>query len=129
MNAPPARWNAPMRCLLAAFLLATLPLSATAQPAHSYEVFPLGAGFRSPVADPAEPRVHVSRLEVKGDSGTFQAGVVGLGVDFGLVRRNGVSPDDGWQVSIFGSIDSLFNFDLPGDALGNTYQRVGFPPH
>src|SRR5262245_33755442 len=116
-----------MRCLFAALCLAALPLSAGAQ-APGYEWFPHDAPFRSPIADPTEPRVHISRLEVERDNGSrFSAGVVGIGVDFGLLRRHGDRPDDGWQLSIFGSIDSLFNLDLPGDALVNTDYRVGFP--
>jgi hypothetical protein len=83
--------------------------------------------FRSPVADPAEPQVFASRLKVKRDAGEFDAARVGLGADLGLLRRDGASTEDGWQLSLFGSIDSLFNLDLPGDALVNTDYRVGVP--
>jgi hypothetical protein len=113
-----------MRFLATILILAAIPVRGAAQ---DFEVFPRSAPFRSPVADPAAPHVHVSRLKVTRDSGSFSAGVVGLGVDFGVLRRHGAGPDDGWQLSIFGSIDSLFNLDLPGDALMNTDYRVGFP--
>jgi hypothetical protein len=69
----------------------------------------------------------MSRLEVKREAGDFSAAFLGLGVDFGLLRRHGAEPDDGWQLSVFGSIQSLFNLDLPGDALVNTDYRVGIP--
>ena len=50
-----------MKKLLTLLLLTTLPAIAAAQtdskPASRYEWFPVGGGFRSPVADPAEPRV------------------------------------------------------------------------
>ena len=115
-----------MRRLLAILCLAAAPLPGGAQ-THDYEAFPLDAPFRSPVADPAGPRVFMSRLEVKREAGDFSAAFLGLGVDFGLLRRHGATPDDGWQLSVFGSIQSLFNLDLPGDALVNTDYRVGIP--
>jgi hypothetical protein len=116
-----------MRRLLALLFLATLPVPLAAQSTHDYEVFPHDAPFRSPIADPAEPRVALSRLEVKRDAGNFSAALIGLGTDFGLLRRRGATPDDGWQLSLFGSIQSLFNLDLPGDALVNTDYRIGLP--
>ena len=69
----------------------------------------------------------MSRLTVKRDAGEFSAAKAGIGYDFGLLRRQGEKPDDGWQLSVFGSIDSLFNLDLPGDALVNTDYRLGLP--
>jgi hypothetical protein len=112
-------------------LLMALPAIAAAQtdskPASRYEWFPVGGGFRAPVADPAEPRVYMSRLSVKRDAGEFSAAKAGIGYDFGVLRRQGEKPDDGWQLSVFGSIDSLFNLDLPGDALVNTDYRLGVP--
>jgi hypothetical protein len=116
-----------MRRVLAILCLAALPLSGAAQPKHGFEAFPHDTTFRSPVADPAEPRVFMSRLKVKRDAGDFNAAFVGLGYDFGLLRRSSATPDYGWQLSVFGSIDSLFNLDLPGDALVNTDYRVGVP--
>jgi Protein of unknown function (DUF1207) len=118
-----------MRFLLALLCLAALPWSAVAQTApHAFELFPHDSTFRSPVADPAEPRVFMSRLDVRRDAGAeFNAARVGLGYDFGLLRRQGGSADQDWQLSFFGSIDSLFNLDLPGDALVNTDYRVGVP--
>ena len=116
-----------MRRLLAILCLSALPLPGGAQQAHDYELFPHDAPFRSPVADPAEPRVFMSRLDVKREAGDFSAALIGLGMDFGLLRRRGATPDDGWQLSVFGSIQSLFNLDLPGDALVNTDYRVGVP--
>ena len=69
----------------------------------------------------------MSRLNVKRDAGEFSAAKAGIGYDFGVLRRQGERPDDGWQLSVFGSIDSLFNLDLPGDALVNTDYRIGLP--
>lgn len=83
--------------------------------------------FRSPIADPAEPRVYLSRLHVQRPAGDFAAAVTGLGYDFGLLRYQGASPDQGWQLSLFGSADSIFNLDLPGDALVNADYRLGLP--
>jgi hypothetical protein len=115
-----------MRLLMALLLLA-LPWRLAAQEAHGYEWFPRVAPFRAPVADPAEPRVFMSRLEMKRDAGDFSAARVGLGADLGLLQRRSALADNGWQLSLFGSIDSLFNLDLPGDALVNTDYRLGIP--
>jgi hypothetical protein len=102
-------------------------LCLTALPACGLEIFPHDYRFPPAVADPAEPRVFMSRLKVERDAGDFSAAYVGLGIDFGLLRQQGPSPDDGWQLSLFGSANSLFNLDLPGDALVNTDYRIGLP--
>src|ERR671925_1371304 len=103
-----------MRTYLAILFLAALPSPGLAQPAaHGFEIFPHDATFRPPVADPAQPRLFMSRLKIKRDAGDFRAAFLGVGHDFGLLRRTGPSPDYGWQLSIFGSADSLFNLDLP----------------
>ena len=116
---------------LLTLLLTALPAIAAAQtdtkPASRYEWFPVGGGFRSPVADPAEPRTAVSRLNVKRGAGEFQAARASIGYDFGLLELQGPRADDGWRLGLFGSIDSLFNLDLPGDALVNTDYRIGLP--
>ena len=122
----------PLGSLLALFCLSGAALTAAAQPTHDYELFPHDAPFRSPVADPAEPRVFMSRLEVRRDGAegatqSFSAVSLGLGVDFGLLRRRGASAEGGWQLGLFGSIQSLFNLDLPGDALVNTDYQLGLP--
>jgi hypothetical protein len=116
-----------MRLLVLLLWLAAAPLAAAAPPAHGYEWFPRVTPFRAPIADPAQPRVFMSRLDVKRAAGDFSAARVGLGADFGLLQRRNASAEDGWQLSVFGSIDSLFNLDLPGDALVNTDYRVGIP--
>lgn len=106
-----------MKRVFALLLLAAVSFTARAQ----LELFPQGAAFRPPIADPAEPRLFLSRLRVKRAGGDFSAAFLGVGHDFGLLRRSG------WQISIFGSADSLFNLDLPGDALVNTDYRLGVP--
>jgi hypothetical protein len=113
-----------MRALLAIPLLAALSLSAAAQ---EYEIFPPGHVFRALLADPEEPRIFASRLNVRRNADKFDAALVGVGYDFGLLRRRSDIPGYGWQLSVFASIDSLFNLDLPGDALVNTDYRVGLP--
>lgn len=106
---------------------AMLPVCAAAQPAPGYELFPHDSPFRALVADPAEPRVHLTRLHVERSGGDFGAAVAGLGYDFGLLRREGATPEHGWQLSLFGSSQSIFNLDLPGDALVNTDYQLGLP--
>jgi hypothetical protein len=118
----------PMRILLVVLCLAALPLTGAAQSdSAGFELFPHDFRFRPPVAGPTEPRMFLSRLEVKRDAGDFSAAYVGLGYDFGLLRRQSSTPDYGWQLSLFGSAESLFNLDLPGDALVNTDYRIGVP--
>src|SRR5882672_9643176 len=115
------------QALLAIWLLAALPAKAQTESA-SYEWFPVGGGFRSPVADPTEPRALIGRLNVKRDSGKLSAARAEIGYDLGLLRlQQGPRADDGWQLGVFGSVDSIFNLDLPGDALGNTDYRIGLP--
>ena len=113
-----------MRALLVIPVLAAISLSAAAQ---GYETFPTGHVFRALLADPEEPRIFASRLDVKRDAGSFDAVFLGVGYDFGLLRRRSENPGYGWQLSLFASIDSLFNLDLPGDALVNTDYRIGLP--
>src|SRR5689334_18629519 len=111
--------------VLLAACLALAANPAAAQSELRYEGFPVGGGFRAPVADPAAPRVYLSRLNVTRDAGKFQAAAAGIGYDLGLIRLSGERPDDGWQLGMFGSIDSIFDLDLPGDALVNTDYRIG----
>ena len=102
------------------------PLAA-AQSESRFEAFPIGGGFSSPVADPTAPRVYLGRLNVKRDASEVSAARAGIGYDLGVVRLQGGRSDDGWQLGVFGSIDSLFDLDLPGDALVNTDYRIGLP--
>jgi hypothetical protein len=74
-----------MRTLVAIFCLAALP-------AHGFEFFPHDFRFAPPVADPAEPRLFMSRLEVKRNAGAFSAAFLGVGHDFGLLRRQSAIP-------------------------------------
>ena len=121
-----------MRGLPVLLILCVLPLTAAAQMPHDYQYFPRDETFRGLLADPAEPRVFMSRLRVKRDAGdgsaaAFSAAFLGVGFDFGLLRRSGAAHGEGWQLGVFGSADSLFNLDLPGDALMNTDYRFGVP--
>jgi hypothetical protein len=117
-----------MKLLLSILCSSVIALPAAAQTQQGFELFPHDRVFRSPIADPAEPRVFMSRLEVEPERGAnFSAAFLGLGVAFGLLRRAGAAPDHGWQLGVFGSADSLFNLDLSGDALVNTDYRFGFP--
>lgn len=116
-----------MRELIAALVLCTLAGCSRAQRQSGFELFPRDEPFRAPLADPAAPRAFMSRLEVKRDAGEFSAALLGVGMDFGLLRRHGASPGEGWQLGLFGSADSLFNLDLPGDALVNTDYGFGVP--
>jgi hypothetical protein len=91
------------------------------------EVFPVGDVFRPLIADPAAPRTFVSVLSLHTDTDRLTIASLGTGVSFGLYRRPGERPGEGWQVSIFGAVFSQFNLDASADDLINTDYRIGVP--
>ena len=74
-------------------------------------LFPQGQLFYPPMANPKEPRTHVTylRLNLPGDS--INIGSVGFGDSFGLVRWPGWGEEDAWQLSISGAVFAQFNLD------------------
>lgn len=102
-------------------------LSAVVLQAARAEVFPVGDVFRPLIADPAAPRSFVSVLNLDTETDRVTIASLGTGVSFGLYRRPGERPGEGWQVSIFGAVFSQFNLDASADDLINTDYRIGVP--
>ena len=90
-------------------------------------LLPNGQLFYSPMANPKEPRTHVTylRLNLPGDS--FNVGSVRSGDSFGLVRTPGWGKADTWQLSISGAVLALFNLDASSMDLINADYIIGFP--
>jgi hypothetical protein len=89
--------------------------------------FPQGQLFYPPMANPKEPRTHVTylRLNLPGDS--INIGSVGFGDSFGLVRWPGWGGEDAWQLSISGAVLAQFNLDSSSMDLINADYIIGFP--
>jgi len=90
-------------------------------------LFPPGQLFYAPMANPKEPRTHVTylRLNIPGDS--INIGSVGFGDSFGLVRRSGWGKDDAWQLSVSGAVLAQFNMSSSSMDLINADYIIGFP--
>jgi hypothetical protein len=90
-------------------------------------LFPPGQLFYAPMANPKEPRTHVSyfRLNIPGNS--INIGSVGFGDSFGLVRSPGWGKDDAWQLSISGAVLAQFNMSSSSMDLINADYIIGFP--
>src|SRR5215510_2433521 len=95
--------------------------------------FPEDQIFCPLIADPKEPRSFVSFLR-----GRFRSldhpsgrdtsiGSVGLGDDFGLVRRGGPSAGEGVQLDVEGAIFAQFDLGSSSNDLINADYLVGIP--
>lgn len=112
-----SRWMAAALALL----LGALVHSAKA------EGFPRDDVFRPLVADPVEPRFFLSVLSLETDRGDTTAGSVGFGANMGLYRWSGERSGEGWQIGIWGAVNSQFDLEEDSYPLINTDFRVGFP--
>ena len=74
-------------------------------------------------ADPKEPRVFVSALQVDSAPRDTTLGAVGFGEHFGLVRRE-TANGEGWQLGIAGAVFA----QVIGYALAPTLVRVDVQP-
>ena len=109
------------------FLLTFAFLVAFAAPGARAQSFPEGDVFRPLVADPIEPRFFVGMVSLDVGDETISMAPVGAGVNFGLYRWPGERPGEGWQLGVFGAVNSLFNLDSSSDDLVNTDYRIGIP--
>jgi hypothetical protein len=96
--------------------------------------FPGGERFRPLVADMRQPRFFLSprrvlfdgdALPAGGTDNRINAGLVGMGTEFGIWSRSRKRRCDGIQVSLLGAINSQFNLDAESDALLNTDFIIG----
>ena len=109
------------------FLLTFAFLVAFAAQGARAESFPEGDVFRPLVADPIEPRFFVGMVSLDVGGENISMAPVGAGVNFGLYRWPGERPGEGWQLGVFGAVNSLFNLDSSSDDLVNTDYRIGIP--
>jgi hypothetical protein len=90
-------------------------------------LFPLGELFYPPMANPKEPRTHVTYLRLNLPDDSINIGSVGFGDSFGLVRWPGRGEEDAWQVGISGAVLAQFNLDASSMDLINADYIIGFP--
>ncbi len=92
-------------------------------------LFPQGQLFYPAMANPKEPRTHVTylRLKLTGDCDSVNIGSVGFGDSFGIVRWSGWGEKDAWQLSISGAVLAQFNMDADSLDLINADYIIGFP--
>lgn len=119
---------------LAAFLplivgFGDMPADKNIAPAAIKEtmLFPEGQLFYPPMANPKEPRTHVTYLHLNLPGDSFNIGSVGFGDSFGLVRWPGWGEEDAWQLSISGAVLAQFNLDTASMDLINADYLIGFP--
>lgn len=100
----------------------------TEQPIPKKNVlFPQGQLFYPPMANPKEPRTHLTflRLNLPDDSINIES--IGFGDSFGLERWSGWGEEDSWQLSISGAVLAQFNLDTPSLDLINADYIIGLP--
>ncbi|MBF0100674.1 MAG: DUF1207 domain-containing protein [Desulfobacterales bacterium] len=90
-------------------------------------LFPEGQIFYPPMANPKEPRTHITYLRLDLPDDKINIGSVGFGDSFGLVRWPGMGEDSAWQISISGAVLAQFNLDADSMDLINADYIIGFP--
>ncbi|MBN1548877.1 MAG: DUF1207 domain-containing protein [Syntrophaceae bacterium] len=90
-------------------------------------LFPQGQLFYPPMANPKEPRTHVTYLRLNLPDDSINIGSVGFGDSFGLVRWPGWGKEDAWQISISGAALAQFNLDSKSIDLINADYIIGIP--
>lgn len=90
-------------------------------------LFPAGELFHPPLANPKEPRSHVTWVHLNLDANSVNVAAVGFGESFGLIRWPGESHEDGWQLGISGAVLAQFNLDAASNDLVNADYIIGFP--
>ena len=123
-----------MGLLLAAFLPFIVGFGDVPQDKNIEQVtvkkttlFPQGQLFYPPMANPREPRTHLTILRLNLPVDSINIGSVGFGDSFGLVRRSGWGEEDAWQLSISGAVFAQFNLDASSRDLINADYIIGFP--
>ena len=90
-------------------------------------LFPQGQLFYPPMANPKEPRTHVTYLSLDLPDDRINIGSVGFGDSFGLVRWPGWDKEDAWQLNISGVVLAQFNLDSDSIDLINADYIIGIP--
>ena len=89
---------------------------------------PNGELFATPLADPTRLRYHASYQNWSTPLDTLNAGMVGFGDEWGILRKPDVDrPGEGWQVGLRGGLLALFNLDRTSLDLINADYYFGIP--
>ena len=107
------------------------PWSASAQnapsPSRHVVVLPVGELFAPLIADLTQPQFQTAFLSTDSPVLDDQLGAVGFGETFGLLRKPGGRPGDGWQVSLAGAVFAQFELRRQSTDLVNSDFVVGLP--
>lgn len=95
--------------------------------AKGFTPLPRGGVFCSLIADPKELGSFVSYQHSTRSDFARDLGSVGIGDRFPLVRWGGPGPDDGFQISLQGSIFAQFDLRTPSTDLLNADYLIGLP--
>jgi hypothetical protein len=90
-------------------------------------LFPQDQLFFPPMANPKEPRTHVTYLSLDLPDDRINIGSVGFGDSFGLVLWPGWGKEDAWQLNISGVVLAQFNLDSDSIDLINADYIIGIP--
>lgn len=92
-----------------------------------YVPLPHGDVFCPLVADPKGHRSFVTYLRESSDDGDVDVGSVGISDMIGILRFGGPRPEDGFQISLAGSVFAQFDLDVSTYDLINADYLIGVP--
>jgi hypothetical protein len=92
-----------------------------------YVPLPRGDVFCPLVADPKGQRSFVTYLRESSDNGDANIGSVGISDVLGILRVGGPRPEEGFQISIAGSVFAQFDLDISSYDLINADYIIGIP--
>lgn len=92
-----------------------------------YIGLPQGDLFHPLLGDPKEPRTFATVLQTRSTDRDTTVGAVGFGERWGIVRRQGERPGDGWQVGLSGGVFAQFDLETDSMDLLNADYVIGFP--
>jgi len=111
-----------------AFLLLVFACIFFTETLFSNVIFlPKGQLFYPLIADPKQPHFFLGTRYYVTPSQNFLAGVAGFGKEFGLIRWTSSSENEGFQLSVDGSLSAQFNSQSPSTHLINTDYSGGIP--
>lgn len=117
------RWHSPTLwvCVLALIMV------QSANAVWEGTAFYSGENFEPLIAAPKEPRFSISfqRLEGGEPLGSFNAGLVGLGENFGLMHWRDTNTDRTWEIGLTSGLVSLFKLNQRSTDLINSDFMVG----
>lgn len=112
--------------LVAASVFGAVTTAALAAEVNA-EPMPNADVFQPLLADPKEPRFHMSVLETEGALRETTVGAVGFGENVGFMRWRGARDGDGWQIGFSAAVFAQFDLHAPSMELVNADYTVGVP--